>query len=199
MKHTIKSIACVLVALALTLTFVGCVAEKNTVTDGFKKFDKISSEYKIPEKDIKISESSDSKTLNYTYSFDVEAGSSKVTLMAAADKELKEFTESSVFFFDTGKASAGKISQTAIDDFAEIAKNSILSFTELSEEDADSIIKELKVNLAEAYNGKTSLTKTVGNYLFGFSSSAILTAFTIKNNQADINSSQENITVKPAQ
>lgn len=199
MKHAIKSIACVLVALAITLTFFGCMAEKNMVTDGFKKFDEISSDYKIPEKDIKITESTDSKKLNYTYSFDVSAGNSKVTLLASADKESKEFTESSVWFVGTGKTSAGEISQATVDEFAEIAKSSILSFTELTEDDADAIIKELKVNLKESYNGKTSLIKNVGNYRFGFSSSAILTAFTIKNNAASVNSSQEDVSANAAQ
>ena len=136
MKHAIKSIVCVLVALAITLTFFGCMAEKNMVTDGFKKFDEISSDYKIPEKDIKITESTDSKKLNYSYSFDVSAGNSKVTLLASADKESKEFTDSSVWFVGTGNTSAGEISQTTVDEFAEIAKSSILSFTELTEDDA---------------------------------------------------------------
>ena len=199
MKHAIKSIVCVLVALAITLTFFGCMAEKNMVTDGFKKFDEISSDYKIPEKDIKITESTDSKKLNYSYSFDVSAGNSKVTLLASADKESKEFTDSSVWFVGTGNTSAGEISQTTVDEFAEIAKSSILSFTELTEDDADAIIKELKVNLKESYNGKTSLIKNVGNYRFGFSSSVILTAFTIKNNAASVNSSQEDVSANAAQ
>ncbi len=199
MKHAIKSIICVLVALTLTLTFFGCMAEKNMVTDGFKKFDEISSDYKIPEKDIKITESTDSKKLNYSYSFDVPAGNSKVTLLASADKESKEFTDSSVWFVGTGNTSAGEISQATVDEFAEIAKSSILSFTELTEDDADVIIKELKVNLKESYNGKTSLIKNVGNYRFGFSSSVILTAFTIKNNDASVNSSQEDVSANVAQ
>lgn len=199
MKHAIKSIACVLLALILTLSFVGCMAEKNMVTDGIKKFDEISSDYKISEDDIKISESSDSTTINYTYAFDISAGSSKITLLASADKKSKEFIRSSVWFIGSGQTAEGGISQSAVDNFCKIAGYSILSFTELTEADADAIIKELKVNLPESYNGKTSFTKDVGNYRFGFSSTTIMTGFTIENLKAKANSSAEDVTAKAAQ
>lgn len=199
MKHAIKSIACVLLALILTLSFVGCMAEKNMVTDGIKKFDEISSDYKISEDDIKISESSDSTTINYTYAFDISAGSSKITLLASADKKSKEFIRSSVWFIGSGQTAEGEISQSAVDNFCKIAGYSILSFTELTEADADAIIKELKVNLPESYNGKTSFTKDVGNYRFGFSSTTIMTGFTIENLKAKANSSAEDVTAKAAQ
>lgn len=199
MKHAIKSIACVLLALILTLSFVGCMAEKNMVTDGIKKFDEISSDYKISEDDIKISESSDSTTINYTYAFDISAGSSKITLLASADKKSKEFIRSSVWFIGSGQTAEGEISQSAVNNFCKIAGYSILSFTELTEADADAIIKELKVNLPESYNGKTSFTKDVGNYRFGFSSTTIMTGFTIENLKAKANSSAEDVTAKAAQ
>lgn len=199
MKHAIKSIAYVLLALILTLSFVGCMAEKNMVTDGIKKFDEISSDYKISEDDIKISESSDSTTINYTYAFDISAGSSKITLLASADKKSKEFIRSSVWFIGSGQTAEGEISQSAVDNFCKIAGYSILSFTELTEADADAIIKELKVNLPESYNGKTSFTKDVGNYRFGFSSTTIMTGFTIENLKAKANSSAEDVTAKAAQ
>ena len=199
MKHAIKSTACVLLALILTLSFVGCMAEKNMVTDGIEKFDEISSDYKISEDDIQISESSDSTTINYTYAFDISAGSSKITLLASADKKSKEFIKSSVWFVGSGQTADGEISQSTVDDFCKIAGYSILSFTELTEADADAIITELKVNLPEAYNGKTSLTKDVGNYRFGFSSTTIMTGFTIVNLNAKANSSAEDVTAKAAQ
>lgn len=199
MKHAIKSTLCVLVALALTLTFFGCMAEQNMVTDGIKKFDEISSDYKIPEKDIQISESSDGNTINYTYSFDFSAGSSKVTLLASADKKSKEFIKSSVWFIGSGQTADGEISQNTVDEFCKVSGYSIISFTELTEADADAIIEELKVNLPESYNGKTSYTKDVGNYRFGFSSSSIMTGFTIENLKAKANSSTEDVTAKAAQ
>lgn len=199
MKHAVKSLACVLLALALTLTFFGCMAEQNMVTDGIKKFDEISSDYKIPEDDIQISESSDSSTINYTYAFDISAGSSKITLLASADKKSKEFIKSSVWFVGSGQNANGEIDQSTVDDFCKISGYSILSFTELTEADVDTIIEELKVNLPESYNGKTSLTKDVGNYRFGFSSTAIMTGFTIVNLNAKANSSAEDVTAKAAQ
>lgn len=212
MKHAIKTIACVLVALALTLTFFGCMAEKNMVTDGIDKFNNIAaadndgnktsqdSDSPIISKDkLQISESSDGNELRYTYSFKESAGSSKITLLATAEKNSKEFIESSVWFVGKGQDDSGNISQTTVDNFCEISKYSILAFTELTEAQADTIIKELKVNLPESYNGKTSFTKDVGNYRFGFSSSSILTGFTIKNIKASANSPQEDVTAKPAQ
>ncbi len=199
MKHAIKSTLCVLVALALTLTFFGCMAEQNMVTDGIKKFDEISSDYKIPEKDIQISESNEGNTINYTYSFDFSAGSSKVTLLASADRKSKEFIKSSVWFIGSGQTADGEISQQTVDEFCKVSGYSIISFTGLTEADADAIIEELKVNLPESYNGKTSYTKDVGNYRFGFSSSSIMTGFTIENLKAKANSSTEDVTAKAAQ
>ena len=199
MKHALKSTVCVLLSLTLTLLFFGCMAEKNMVTDGIEKFDEISSDYKIEEKDILIAESSDKNTINYNYSFDFSAGSSKVTLMASADKNTKEFIKSSVWFVGSGKTSDGEISQSTVDDFCKISGYSILSFTELTEADADAIIEELKVNLPESYNGETSYTKDVGNYRFGFSSTNIMTGFTIVNLKAKANSSAEDVTAKAAQ
>lgn len=199
MKHALKSIACVLMALTLTFALFGCIAEKNMVTDGIEKFDEVSSNYKIPAKDVQISESSDKKTLNYTYSFDVSAGNSKITLLASADKESKAFKESSVWFVGTGQDTSGSISQATVNEFCEIAKYSILAFTELTEAEADAVIEELKANLPESYNGKTSNTKETDKYHFGFSSSILLTGFTIKNNQAPGNSGEEDVTAKPAQ
>lgn len=199
MKHAVKSALAVLLALALTLSFFGCMAEKNMVTDGIEKFDEISSDYKIEEKDMLISESSDKNTINYTYSFDFSAGSSKVTLLASADKNSKEFIKSSVWFIGSGQNSEGEISQNTVDDFCKISGYSIISFTGLTEADADSIIEELKVNLPESYNGKTSYTKDMGNYRFGFSSTTIMTGFTIENLNAKANSSTEDVTAKDAQ
>lgn len=213
MKHAIKSIACVLVALAITLTFFGCMAEKNMVTDGIEKFNNIaaadnndgdknsqdSDSPTISKDKLQVTESSDGNELRYTYSFNESAGNSKITLLATADKKSKEFIESSVWFVGRGQDASGNISQATVDNFCEISKYSVLAFTELSEADADAIIKELKVSLPESYNGKTSFTKDVGNYRFGFSSSSILTGFTIKNIKASANSSQEDVTAKPAQ
>lgn len=211
MKHAIKSIACVLITLAITLAFFGCIAEKNMVTDGIDKFNNIaidnddsktsqnSSSPIISKDDLQITESSDGKTLRYTYSFETSAGSSKITLLATADKKSKEFIESSVWFVGKGQDASGNISQDTVDTFCEISKYSVLAFTELTEADADSIIKELKVNLPESYNGKTSANKDIGNYRFGFSSSNILTGFTIKNTNAKANSSAQDVTLKAAQ
>lgn len=199
MKHAVKSAFAVLLALALTLTFFGCIAEKNMVTDGIEKFDEISSDYKIDEKNVLIYESSDETTINYKYSFDFSAGSSKVTLMASADKNTKEFIKSSVWFLGSGKTADGEISQSTVDDFCKISGYSILSFTELTEADVDSILEELKVNLPASYNGDTSYTKDVGNYRFGFSSTAIMTGFTIENLNAKANSTTEDVTAKDAQ
>lgn len=198
MKHALKSIICVLLSLTLTLLFFGCMAEKNMVTDGIEKFDEISSDYKIDEKNVLIVESSDETTINYNYSFDFSAGSSKVTLLASADKSSKEFIKSSVWFVGSGKTADGEISQSTVDDFCKISGYSILSFTELTEADVDSILEELKVNLPASYNGETSYTKDVGNYRFGFSSTNIMTGFTIVNLNAKANSSSEDVTAKAA-
>lgn len=194
MKKILKSTICIFSAAVLTLSLFGCGKEKTSVSDGFENFNKNSDDiivespsengenkYLINKEDLIISESEDKTKTNYTYVFPVTAGNSNITLSASEDKETKTFINGTVWFLGTGSKSGEPIAQETADEFCRAAKLSVLSFTPLTEKEADAVIAEVKANLTASYNGKTTNKTQIGDYLFKFSSSRLMTSFTIQN------------------
>lgn len=196
MKKTFKSVICLFSAAVLALSLFGCGKDETAVGDGFDNFNKNSDDiikddpsengenadkYSINKENLIISESEDKTKLNYTYAFPVSLGNSNVTLSASEDKETKTFMSGSVWFLGTGAKGGKPVSQETADEFCKFAKLAVLSFTPLSEKEADAVIAEVKAGVTDSYNGQTTNKKQVGNYLFKFSSSKLMTSFTIEN------------------
>lgn len=194
MKKAFKSAICIFSAAALALSLSGCKNESTTVGDGFENFNKNykaavkeppseneENKYTVNKESLLISESEDKTKLHYTYVFPIALGNSNVTLSASEDKKTKTFINSSVWFLGTGVKEGKYAAQETADEFCKFIKLTILSFTPLTEEETDTVTAEVKATIAASYNGNTSSEKQIGNYLFKFSSSKLMTSFTIKN------------------
>lgn len=179
-KFTKGSVA-ILAVCALILSFASCGNPKNAVSEGIAQFGKLADSEVINDKELNISKTEDGARTNYTYIFTGENGNPSILLVANADSKTKELIDVTLSFMGTGRAEGGVIPDSLKNRFASLALSAMQSFAGLGEDEAKAILEELRINETDFYNGKSSSTKTVGNFRYSLGSSIVTTVFAIKN------------------
>lgn len=179
-KKFTKSLICILTVCALIFSFASCGNPKNVVSEGIKEFGKISDNEVINDENLNITKSEDGASTNYTYIFPAADGNPAILFIANADSKTKELIDVSLSFVGTGRKN-GVIPATLKGRFTDLASAAMRAFAGLGEDEAKAILEELRAYDSEFYNGKSSTTKTVGNFRYSLGSSIWTTVFTIKN------------------